>query len=269
MANLLAWQYWSSPYARSAVVWFAFFLLYNFYCFFWRHYIGGGLYDFTESQIFWVKEWGVVLLLSFIGLSLVERTHANRLVNLSVIGFGAVCLVSSTSRIFIDYGFYGTNWGQSLVVLAPKYLIASMFVVAGWWACLLQREGGHGVDVETAAAQGETLQVEHLGVPRSLPLAQIQYIAAAGNYVEIHDKFHSYVQRGTIKQFADLLPDTEFMRVHRSYIINLQKVTQLTNAESGAASIVLEQGHKIAVSKTYKRALKNRLAHLLPHCARP
>lgn len=260
MANFLAWQHWSSPYARSAVVWFAFFLLYNFYCFFWRHYIGGAQYDFFDSQIFWVKEWSVVLLLSFAGLALIERTRVNYLVNLSVIGFGAVCLVSSTSRVIIDYEFYGTNWGASLVVLLPKYLVASVLVVAGWWACLLQRQEDTGLNAEDGTAQGETLHVEHLGVPKSLLLDQIQYIAAAGNYVEIHDKFHSYMQRGTIKQFADALPETRFMRVHRSYIINLEKVTQLTNAENGTASVLLGEAHKVAVSKTYKSALKHKLA---------
>ncbi|WP_226664594.1 LytTR family DNA-binding domain-containing protein [Microbulbifer aggregans] len=261
MANFLAWQYWSSPYARSAVVWFAFFLLYNFYCFFWRHYIGGVQYDFVDSQTFWVKEWGTVLLLSFAGLALVERIPANHLISLSVIGFGAVCLVSSTSRVLIDYEFYGGNWGGSLVGLAPKYLMASVLVVAGWWACLLQLPQGIGPEAESGSSQGDTLQVEHLGVPKSLPLDHIQYIAAAGNYVEIHDKFHSYIQRGTIKQFADILPDTRFMRVHRSYIINLAKVTQLSNAENGAANVLLGGEHKVAVSKTYKNALKNRLAH--------
>lgn len=58
------WRHLTEPWQRAAGAWFAFFLLFNAYCFFWRHYIGGGHYQFFDSQLFWLKEWGSLCVLS-------------------------------------------------------------------------------------------------------------------------------------------------------------------------------------------------------------
>ena len=56
------WQQLTTLWQKAAFLWGAFFILFNAYCFFWRHLIAGGQYQFIDSQIFWLKEWGLYAL---------------------------------------------------------------------------------------------------------------------------------------------------------------------------------------------------------------
>jgi len=51
-----------------------------------------------------------------------------------------------------------------------------------------------------------------------------------------------------------------FCRVHRSAIVNLQRVRRLENGEDGGADLVLTTGARLAVSRRYRRDLQERLA---------
>ncbi|MBB5213054.1 LytTR family DNA-binding domain-containing protein [Microbulbifer hydrolyticus] len=257
------WKGWLSPYTRMGVIWVAFFLLYNLYCYFWRHYIGGARYDFIDSQIFWVKEWGVLLSLSAVGMAMKVQCQRSISAAQAVVAFVVVYLFSSVTRVLIDYDFFGHNWGASLVGMAPKYLLAAALVCVGLWISMRPVRETRPVSPAGDAASdaaSDVLEVEHRGLTRPLPLAHIHYVRAAGNYVEIHADGKYYMKRSTIKQLAESLPDTRFMRVHRSFIVNLDRVEHLCNAENGAAYLLLVGQEKVTVSKGYKGAVKARLS---------
>lgn len=255
------WQEWPSPYARMGSVWVAYFLLYNLYCFFWRHYIGGAQYDFFDSQIFWVKEWGVVLLLSGLALALNVRWQRSITATYVIAAFIAVYLMSSVSRVLIDYDFFGGNWGASLVGMAPKYLLAASLVCAGLWMTA-RPVPEHPRPSPAADAVEPTLDVEYRGLSRPLPLAEIDFVKAAGNYVEIHARGKCYIKRSTVKQLIESLPQHHFMRVHRSFIVNLERVAQFCNTDTGAACLLLGGEEKVTVSKAYKDSVKARLSRM-------
>ena len=63
----------------------------------------------------------------------------------------------------------------------------------------------------------------------SIPLSDILYIEALGNYVKIVRISGGHVlTRSNLKAIADLLPDEAFLRIHRSYVIAVGRVEQFT-----------------------------------------
>src|SRR5690606_35179355 len=59
---------------------------------------------------------------------------------------------------------------------------------------------------------------------RKVFLNELKYIEALGDYVKLVTDHESLVVLSTMKSFATLLPQDRFMRIHKSYIVNLEKV---------------------------------------------
>lgn len=60
-----------------------------------------------------------------------------------------------------------------------------------------------------------------------LPFQQIKYIESIGDYVKVHTEGQVLLSNDTLKNLVDLLPDSDFVRVHKSYIVSLQKIKYL------------------------------------------
>jgi large-conductance mechanosensitive channel len=97
-----------------------------------------------------------------------------------------------------------------------------------------------------------TLHLSSAGKIEVIPVNDIAYCKAAGDYVEIFltNKSHSLFS-GTLKSIEDQLPST-FLKVHRSYVVNLDEVMSVTSSKNGAASsgmLALKSGDEIPVSR--------------------
>lgn len=92
-----------------------------------------------------------------------------------------------------------------------------------------------------------------------LPYQDIIWIDAAGDYMCVHTKTETYVMRARLKSLIDdRLPDV-FVRIHKSTVVNLtyiEKLQPLCNSEYNA---VLLNAKVLKVSRTYAKALKQRL----------
>ena len=86
----------------------------------------------------------------------------------------------------------------------------------------------------------------------------IQYILGAGYYIEIYTLEKRYLIRETLQDFYLKLPSNQFQRVHRSAIINLDRMEVLNNG-GGEWSVLMKDGRNIRVSKGYKPELLRRL----------
>lgn len=92
-----------------------------------------------------------------------------------------------------------------------------------------------------------------------VPVAAVDRIEAEGNYVSLHVGVRSYLVRGTLRQCEDELDPDHFARVHRSTIVNLDRVDSMRVLPSGDASLILAGGESVRVSRTYRRLLERRL----------
>lgn len=81
---------------------------------------------------------------------------------------------------------------------------------------------------------------------------EILYVESIKDYVRIHCTEQNIVSKATITKYENLLPD-EFVRIHRSYIVNTQKITAFTHHD-------IEIGQKeLPIGASYKRAVISKL----------
>jgi two-component system, LytTR family, response regulator len=85
-----------------------------------------------------------------------------------------------------------------------------------------------------------------------VPVASIQWVDAAGDYMCIHANGDTHILRGTMKELEELLDPKLFQRVHRSTIVNLRLVKSLRAHMNGEYFLMLEGGHELKLSRTYR-----------------
>lgn len=98
---------------------------------------------------------------------------------------------------------------------------------------------------------GETLLV--------IPAHEIDWCAAEDNYVRIHAGSKRHLVRMTMRWLEEQLPQTTFARIHRSAIVNLERVRECTPLGGGEYRVTLVNGVHLVLSRTYRAAVLNRL----------
>ncbi len=97
--------------------------------------------------------------------------------------------------------------------------------------------------------QSNRIVVKDNGKIKIIPFTQVQYIEAADDYVKIHSVDGNFLKKQTMQYFEDNLPSTEFIRVHRSYIINAQLINRIDPHEKESHLVLLTTGVRLPVSK--------------------
>jgi len=114
----------------------------------------------------------------------------------------------------------------------------------------------------SASASGERaarLLVRSHGRERFLPVDRIDRIEAEGNYVRIHAGEDSYLERRTLKAVEAQLDSSRFLRIHRSHIVNVERIDRIEPRFKGAYEVVLRDGTSLALSRTYRRRLERQV----------
>ncbi|MCB0482099.1 MAG: response regulator transcription factor [Flavobacteriales bacterium] len=83
--------------------------------------------------------------------------------------------------------------------------------------------------------------------------SKITHIEALGDYVRIHTKSGKYTVLSTMKALEAKLPSNDFMRVHKSFIIKIDKILKVEK------NVIYLENTSIPVSRTYKDVLRDRL----------
>jgi len=120
---------------------------------------------------------------------------------------------------------------------------------------------GKGVAHPTASAtrRRERFAVRVRNEVVFIKVSSIDWIAAAGNYVRLHSGTASYLLREPLQNVAAELDPAVFLRVHRSAIVNIERVRKLVPAPDGSLSIILHNTTAIPLGATYRAALEEAL----------
>ena len=105
-------------------------------------------------------------------------------------------------------------------------------------------------------AQNERVVVKTAGKIKIIPVHDIHYLEAADDYVKIYTNEGCFLKNKTMSYFNEVLNSTQFVRTHRSFMINIQQVTRLEPYEKENWLAILRSGSKVPVSKTGYAKLK-------------
>jgi two-component system, LytTR family, response regulator len=94
-----------------------------------------------------------------------------------------------------------------------------------------------------------------------LPVSEIRWIGAEENYVRLCTERETHLLRETMAHLEERLDPHSFLRVHRSFIVNLQFVKEVRTEHDGESSVIMLDGQKIAMSRSYKSRILESLHH--------
>jgi two-component system LytT family response regulator len=94
---------------------------------------------------------------------------------------------------------------------------------------------------------------------RVVSVGEIDWIEAQDYYVEVHTGGRGYLLRRSLKQLETRLDPRVFARVHRSAIVNVQRIQSMRPAPHGERDLILRDGTQLKLSRMYR----DRLADLL------
>jgi len=102
----------------------------------------------------------------------------------------------------------------------------------------------------------ERFLVRKLGKEFLIAAAEVEYLQASGNYVNLHLHARDYPLRTTMAAIEPRMNPGKFIRVHRSYMVNLDFIKEIEPLDTGDARILMKDGSLIPCSRRYRAALK-------------
>jgi two-component system, LytTR family, response regulator len=111
-----------------------------------------------------------------------------------------------------------------------------------------------------AAAIQDLVPVDgHRGRIRLLSRSSVLYLQARGDYVRIVADSGRFLVRGRIANFEESWAPFGFIRLHRSYLVNLVRVVELRPRPNGTGIAVLDDGGQVPVSRRKRVELRRAL----------
>ena len=119
---------------------------------------------------------------------------------------------------------------------------------------------------QRALVRGFSVQmfgVVRRGKMRVVPVAQIEYITADGPYAELHVGTHRYLIRESMQHLEEKLDPEWFLRIHRSTIVNIERIQELQPWFHGDYVVLLRDGTKLTLSRGYRQKLQDLFGNAL------
>jgi len=110
--------------------------------------------------------------------------------------------------------------------------------------------------VSQAPPQNQRVVVKTGSKIKIIPVGDIHYLEAADDYVKIHTKEGHFLKNKTMGHFEQSLDANQFVRTHRSYIINIHQVTRIDPYEKDNHVAILKSGAQVPVSRSGYGKLK-------------
>ncbi len=128
---------------------------------------------------------------------------------------------------------------------------------------LIMRKRGSDVDhrltrlIEHLEGEGrDRILLKSSGEIIFLKTGEIDWIEAEGDYVKFHVTGRTHLMRGTMASLETRLDPARFIRIHRSTIVNVDRLRKLSPSFEGEYAVVLHDGTKLRMSRGYQDRIK-------------
>jgi LytTr DNA-binding domain-containing protein len=210
---------------------------------------------FTRRVPLHIDTWRRVLPLHVLGSVVWSLLHVSGMVALRK-------LVYATQGEVYEFGNWLHEFGYEYLKDVRSYAGAVLTIEAyRWFLRRLQGEASvldapDDVPVVGPVARPERFLVRKLGKEFLIAAAEVESLQAAGNYVNLHVRGRDYPLRATMATIETQLDPSRFVRVHRSYIVNLDCIAEIEPLDTGDARILMRDGSSIPCSRRYRDALR-------------
>ncbi len=106
------------------------------------------------------------------------------------------------------------------------------------------------------SSYSDVLAIKDAGEVSRVPVKDILWIDAAGDYMCVHTQDNTHILRKTMKQLEEILDPRRFLRSHRSTIVNKSFIDKFCSQLNGEYYLVMSNGKELKVSRSYKDKVK-------------
>ncbi len=103
----------------------------------------------------------------------------------------------------------------------------------------------------------ERIAIKDAGEITYVPVKEILWVEAAGDYMCVHAQGKVHILRSTMKELEKTLSPRIFQRIHRSVIVNLKRVEKVCSHINGEYHLYLDCGSRLKMSRSYKDKIKH------------
>ncbi len=250
----------------SLVLWGTYIGLLTAYCLLYKWVLSAEAPDVGGTAFWILREWWVWVLatpLVFLGFRLYSRRMGLVATYLWVGGLALLAMLAL--KVFQGRHAVEMEPAAVLVIYSIRYL-ATLAALTFFWHFFLRPRSPVAATAGTAAVSParpiatetpQTLLVSKGSDKCLVRVDRIDCIDAAGNYVEIHSNGQTYLLRATMKQVEDMLPSGQFLRVHRSHIVNLDAIDRIRTRAAGNGTVHLRCGRVLSISRAVHARLKS------------
>lgn len=155
--------------------------------------------------------------------------------------------------------FENERFAQAFERARAAYVLRKVSDFRKRLAVLLEDEPAVSEPYENNPDYLERIAVEKRGQIRVVPVETIDFFSADGSYVEIHAGEDTHLIRERMQTLEDRLDPKEFFRIHRSYIVRLDRIESLIVGGGGDYAVQLTDGKRLKVSRGRREELEERL----------
>lgn len=212
--------------------------------------------------------WSVIKYGNFGSLSFYQRA----------INYTALAILTIVLSLGIGYGFeymLGDKIANSFIKFLPVRALITLLVyivITQYFRFLLCKEDEITNDQEDQEQNlfltepsddilPEVAQIERIAVKSGqkihvIMIPDIVYLQADGDYVHIYTMTGKYLKEQTMKYFNEHLPAGRFVRVHRSFIVNVEAISRIELYEKQNQLLILKNGFQLKISASGYKALR-------------
>lgn len=107
-------------------------------------------------------------------------------------------------------------------------------------------------DIKTGSKFIKRLTIKLTGRTILLPVDEIDWIETHGNYLKVYAGRESHLIRGTMQSLETKLNPEKFVRVHRTVIVNVEKIKEIYPRSNGDQDLILQNGRQLMLSRNYR-----------------
>ena len=101
----------------------------------------------------------------------------------------------------------------------------------------------------------ERLIVNHKDRLIIVPIKDVDWVETYGNYLKIHSDGKTHLLRETMNNLVGRMDPEKFLRIHRSTLVNLERIKELQPMFGGQYTVVLRDGTELTLSRNYRKSV--------------
>ncbi|MBL8656683.1 MAG: LytTR family transcriptional regulator [Altererythrobacter sp.] len=207
--------------------------------------------------------WAMLALPIVLGANLVLAGARSPVMRTALLATGYPIAMAGHVLLFsaLFWPIYGTGAATPFAMMRPvllanldKSTFAYVALIAAVW--LFRHFRARNPDSVEAAGQGDGgLSIRVAGGMRFIRWQEIDWIAAAGDYAEVHAGGRSLLTDRSLAALIDQLPAAAFARIHRGAIVRLDRIRDVRSLGRGDARVILTTGDALRLSRRYRDKL--------------